>query len=178
MNLELKFYLILTLLVALVLGFLWVTGRKNLVYKIMEKIEFIYHSEFGQKKASEALVLLNQYIDLKFGKYAFIKNFILFCLPEKYVLKTMEKLAPKINETVKPLAQLAKEKTTEVVLNKISEKLDLSDGNSKENIVALAQNLKMESKDKAFFVAEAGIDGNTAREGVNYYAKAGVGIKV
>ena len=177
MNKELIVVLSLLAVIIVILAFLWFTGRKALVYKIMEKIEFIYHSEYGQKKAAEALVLLREYIDKKFGQYALIKNIILFCLPESYVVKTMEKLAPKINTFVKPLAQAGKLLTTEAVVNKFVEKLDLKEPEAKESLLGLAETLKVEAKDKGFFVAEAGVNGNTKTEGVNYYGKAGLGFK-
>lgn len=164
--------------ILIILGFLWFTGRKALVYKIMEKIEFIYHSEYGQKKAAEALILLREFIDKKFGQYALIKNIILFCLPESYVIKTMEKLAPKINTYIKPLAQASKLLTTEEVVNKFVEKIDLQEPEARDTLIGLAETLKVEAKDKGFFVAEAGLTGNTERKGLDYYGKAGLGIKI
>ena len=177
MNKELIFLLSLLSVIVITLAVLWFTGRKAFVYKIMEKIEFIYHSEYGQKKASEALILLREFIDKRFGQYALIKNIILFCLPESYVVKTMEKLAPKINTYVKPLAQASKILTTEAVVNKFVEKLDLKEPEAKNTLLGFAETLKVEAKDKGFFVAEAGVNGNTAKQGVDYYGKAGLGVK-
>lgn len=171
------FLLVVLAVIIVILAILWFTGRKALVYKIMEKIEFIYHSEYGQKKKAEGLTLLREFIDKKFGRYPIIKSLILFCLPESYVVKTMDKLAPKINTYVKPLAQLAKEKTVEIVVDKFSEKLDLKEPEARESLLGFAETLKVEAKDKGFFVAEAGLTGNTEKKGVDYYGKAGLGVK-
>lgn len=176
MSKELIILLSVLAVIALVLGILWFTGRKALVYKIMEKIEFIYHSEYGQKKAAEALILLREFIDKKFGQYALIKNIILFCLPESYVIKTMEKLAPKINTFVKPLAQASAQITAEKVIDKFTENLNLQE-TTPNNLLGFAETLKVQAKDKGFFVAEAGVNGNTEKKGVDYYGKAGLGIK-
>ncbi|MBN1469443.1 MAG: hypothetical protein JW924_12025 [Fusobacteriaceae bacterium] len=176
MNKEIVFLLVVLAIIIVILGFLWFTGRKALVYKIMEKIEFIYHSEYGQKKTAEGLILLREFIDKKFGRFPIIKNLILFCLPERYVTKTMVKLAPKINTYVKPLAQLAKEKTAEKVIDKFAENLNLEE-TTPNNLLGFAENLKVQAKDKGFFVAEAGLTGNTERKGVDYYGKAGLGVK-
>lgn len=178
MNKELIVILSVLAVIAFALGILWFTGRRALVYKIMTKIEFIYHSEYGQRKKAEALVLLKEFIDKKFGQYALIKNLILFFMPDDYVSKTIDKLAPKINTYVRPLALLAKEATTAVVTDKFAEKLDLKDSEAKESLLSLAETLKVESKDKGFFVAEAGVNGNTKTDGVNYYGKAGFGVKI
>lgn len=177
MSKELIVILSVLAVIAIVLCILWFTGRKALVYKIMTKIEFIYHSEYGQKKKAEALVLLREFIDKKFGQYALIKNLILFCLPDDYVSKTIDKLAPQINTYIKPLAQATKALTTEAVVNKFVEKLDLKDTVAKDSLLGLAETLKVEAKDKGFFVAEAGMNGNTERKGVDYYGKAGLGFK-
>lgn len=173
---EVIFLAVVLAVIIIVLAILWFTGRKALVYKIMEKIEFIYHSEYGQKKAAEALVLLREFIDKKFGQYALIKNIILFCLPESYVIKTMEKLAPKINTYIKPLAHAAAQITAEKTIDKFKENLNLQE-TTPNNLLGFAETLKVQARDKGFFVAEAGINGNTERKGVDYYAKTGLGIK-
>lgn len=173
---EVIFLTIIVAVIIVILAILWFTGRKALVYKIMTKIEFLCHSEYGQKKRAEGLILLRQFVDKKFGQYALIRDIILFCLPENYVVKTMEKLAPKINTYVKPLAHASAQITAEKVIDKFAENLNLQE-TTPNNLLGFAENLKVQAKDKGFFVAEAGINGNTEKKGMNYYGKAGLGIK-
>lgn len=173
---EVIFLSVILAVIIVILVILWFTGRKALVYKIMMKIEFLYHSEYGQKKRAEGLILLRQFVDKKFGQYALIRDIILFCLPENYVVKTMEKLAPKINTYVKPLAQATAQITAEKVIDKFTEKLNLQE-TTPNNLLGFAETLKVQAKDKGFFVAEAGVNGNTEKKGVDYYGKAGLGIK-
>ena len=52
---ESMFLLVVLAVIIVILAILWFTGRKALVYKIMEKIEFIYHSEYWQKKKTEGI---------------------------------------------------------------------------------------------------------------------------
>lgn len=177
MNKELIIILSVLAIIVVILAVLCFTGRKALVYKIMTKIEFLYHSEYGQRKKAEALILLKSYIMTRFEKYALIQKIILFFLSDTVVSKTIDQLTPKINEFVKPLAMATKQITTEAVVNKFVEKLDLKEPEAKESLLGLAETLKVEAKDKGFFVAEAGVNGNTKTEGVNYYGKAGLGFK-
>lgn len=176
MSKELIVILSVIAVIALTLWILWFTGRRALVYKIMTKIEFIYHSEYGQRKKVEALVLLKEFIDKKFGQYALIKDLILFFMPDDYVNKTIDKLTPKINTYVKPLAQATAQITAEKVIDKFAENLNLEETNQ-DNLQGFVKDLKLEAKDKGFFVAEAGVNGNTEKKGVDYYGKAGLGIK-
>lgn len=174
---EVIFLAVVLVVIIVILAVLWFTGKKALVYKIMTKIEFLYHSEYGQKKKAEALILLKSYIMTRFEKYALIQKIILFFLSDTVVSKTIDQLTPKINEFVKPLAMATKQITTEAVVNKFVEKLDLKEPEAKESLLGLAETLKVEAKDKGFFVAEAGAIGNTERKGVDYYGKAGLGFK-
>lgn len=173
---EVIFLSVILTVITVILSILWFTGRKALVYKIMTKIEFLYHSEYGQRKKVEALNLLKVYIATKFSKYKLIQDIILFFLPDSYVNKTIDKLAPKINTFVKPLAQAAAQITAEKTIDKFTENLNLQE-TTPNNLFGFAETLKIQARDKGFFVAEAGINGNTERKGVDYYAKAGLGIK-
>lgn len=92
----------------------------------------------------------------------------------------IEALVPKINtdyrmivETQKDLNEAKFKEGAEVAINKIVEKAILSilKGNQEiihnNQLIQLAEELKIEAKDREFFVAEAGINGNTAKEGVD-----------
>lgn len=173
---EVIFLSVILAVIIVILAILWFTGRKALVYKIMTKIEFLYHSEYGQRKKAEALNLLKIYIATKFGKYKLIQDIILFFLPDSYVSKTIDKLTPQINTFVKPLATAAAQITAEKTIDKFAENINLQE-TTPDNLLGFAENLKVEAKDKGFFVAEAGVNGNTERKGADYYAKAGLGIK-
>lgn len=176
MNKEIIFLSVILAVIIVILAILWFTGRKALVYKIMTKIEFLYHSEYGQRKKTEALNLLKVYIATKFSKYKLIQDVILFFLPEAYVNKTIDKLTPKINTFVKPLAQAAAQITAEKVIDKFTENLNLQE-TTPNNLLGFAETLKVQARDRGFFVAEAGVSGNTEKKGVDYYGKAGLGVK-
>jgi len=173
---EVIFLAVIVAVIIVILAILWFTGRKALIYKIMTKIEFLYHSEYGQRKKTEALNLLKIYIATKFSKYKLIQDIILFFLPDSYVNKTIDKLAPAINTFVKPLAHAAAQITAEKTIDKFTENLNLQE-TTPNNLLGFAETLKVQARDKGFFVAEAGASGNTEKKGVDYYAKAGLGIK-
>lgn len=173
---EVIFLAVIVAVIIVVLAILWFTGRKALVYKIMTKIEFLYHSEYGQRKKAEALNLLKVYIATKFSKYKLIQDIILFFLSDSYVNKTIDKLAPNINAFVKPLAQASAQITAEKVIDKFTQNLNLQE-TTPDNLLGFAETLKVQAKDRGFFIAEAGVNGNTDKKGVDYYGKAGLGIK-
>ena len=188
---EIIFYAVILLIFITVLGVLWYKGKKALVKEILLRAMTIAEVALGSKKGQEKLAVALEQTIFKistFGRFSGWLAGLIFT--RENLEKMIEAFVPKINkdyrmivETQKDLNETIFKEGAEVAINKIVEKaipLDF-EGNQEiihnTQLIQLAEELKIEAKDKGFFVAEAGANGNTARDGVDYYAKAGFGVK-
>ena len=191
MGKELLIYAVILLIFITVLGVLWYKGKKALVKEILLRAMTIAEVALGSKKGQEKLTVALEQTIFKISTFGKVSGWIAGLIFTRENLKKMiESFVPKINqdyklvtETQKDLNEAIFKEGAEVAINKIVEKaipLDF-EGNQEiihnNQLIQLAEELKIEAKDKGFFVAEAGINGNTAREGVDYYGKAGFGVK-
>lgn len=166
---ELQILLVVGLVIVLFLLWAWFTGRKAIVLKAMKIVEVVLHSSFGQEKLKEAIALVKVLIDVKFAKYPIIKSLVLWLLNDKVITKVIEQNIPVVNAETKPLVQGLIAQTIEQTVAKIPVKAD--------SLIGLAENLKVEAKDKGFFVAEAGANGSTEKQGIDWYGKLGFAKK-
>ena len=188
---EIIFYAVILLTFAISLGVLWYKGKKKLVKEILLRAMTIAEVALGSKKGQEKLAVALEHTVFKISSFGRFSGWLAGLIFTRENLKNMiEALVPKINtdyrmivETQKDLNEAKFKEGAEVAINKIVEKaipLDF-EGNQEiihnNQLIQLAEELKIEAKDRGFFVAEAGINGNTAKEGVDYYGKIGAGVK-
>ena len=191
MGKELLIYAVILLIFITVLGVLWYKGKKALVKEILLRAMTIAEVALGSKKGQEKLAVALEQTIFKISTFGRFSGWLAGLIFTRQNLEKMiEAFVPKINkdyrmivETQKDLNETIFKEGAEVAINKIVEKaipLDFQ-GNQEiihnNQLIQLAEELKIEAKDKGFFVAEAGVNGNTAREGLAYYGKAGFGVK-
>lgn len=188
---EIIFYAVILLIFITVLGVLWYKGKKALVKEILLRAMTIAEVALGSKKGQEKLSVALEQTIFKISTFGRVSGWIAGLIFTRQNLEKMiEAFVPKINkdyrmivETQKDLNETIFKEGAEVAINKIVEKaipLDF-EGNQEiihnTQLIQLAEELKIEAKDKGFFVAEAGLVGNTEKKGVDYYGKAGLGVK-
>lgn len=189
---EIIFYAVILLVFIFTLGVLWYKGKKALVKEILLRAMTIAEVALGSKKGQEKLSVALEQTIFKISTFGRVSGWIAGLIFTRQNLEKMiEAFVPKINkdyrmivETQKDLNETIFKEGAEVAINKIVEKaipLDFQ-GNREvihnNQLIQLAEELKVEAKDKGFFVDEAGLTGNTEKKGVNYYGKAGLGIKI
>jgi hypothetical protein len=191
MGKELLVYVVILAIFIIALGVLWYKDKKNLVKEILLRAMTIAEVALGSKKGQEKLAIALEQAVFKISTWGKISGWIAGLIFTRENLKNMiEALVPKINQDYKMVIETQKEieekkvkEGVEIAINYLVEKaipLDF-EGNQEiihnNQLIQLAEELKIEAKDKGFFVAEAGVNGNTERKGVDYYGKAGLGIK-
>lgn len=188
---EIIFYAVILLIFMVTLGVLWYLGKRALVFEILKRVTTIAEIALGSKKGQEKLLVALEHVNYKMSTWGRISGWLASKIfTRKNLIKMIESLVPKINQDYKMIRETQDDiieqkfkEGAEVAINKIVEKaipLDF-EGNQEiihnNQLIQLAEELKIEAKDKGFFVAEAGVQGNTAKKGVDYYGKAGLGIK-
>ena len=141
---------------------------------LVHQVEWLFSSGLLKRE------WVDKQIDLYVGTKSPITKLILKFIVKYYADKFIEQEVKVVNETtkhvVKEVIQKVAEKQTEKVVDKLLD-MDAKASVTGDNLLGLAKELKIEAKDKGFFVGEAGLSGNTEREGVDYFAKIGVGRK-
>lgn len=188
---EIIFYAVILLIFITVLGFLWYKGKKALVLEILKRVMTIAEIALGSKKGQEKLLVALEHASYKISTWGRFSGWLASKIfTRENLIIMIESLVPKIDQDYKMIRETQNDiieqkvkEGAEVAINRIVEKaipLDFQ-GNQEiihnNQLIQLAEELKIEAKDKGFFVAEVGVNGNTAKQGVDYYGKAGFGVK-
>ena len=177
---ELKIYLILLALACIVLIILWFTGKKALVRSILKlvatKVEWYFiESGNGCQKLSKALELFNVELD----KMPIItKGIIKLIFTQAKLTKILDnEIVPEINQVVKPQVEKVVAKVTDVAVEKLVEKINLTEEPSTNSeVIEMAKVVASSDKSNILSViAEA--KGNTRKEGVDWNVSAGYAKK-
>lgn len=188
---EIIFYAVILVIFIITLGVLWYKGKKALVFEILKRVMTIAEIALGSKKGQEKLLVALEHVNYKMSTWGRISGWLASKIfTRENLIKMIESLVPKINQDYKMIRETQDDiieqkfkEGAELAINKIVEKaipLDF-EGNQEiihnNQLIQLAEELKIEAKDKGFVVAEAGLNGNTERKGVDYYGKIGAGFK-